>query len=345
MILWTDIIDPATLTEYTRTALADIEANKGSLAQWLPNKEVQDIVVRFQAGQSGLVEAAKFRAYDAEIEIGAGPQGKRVTLELPALGMNIPVTEYSQLRARGGNVSDAQVLQTITATADRVARAVADAMEKMRGVVLATGKATIDQDNYQSEDDFGRPAGHTITAPALWSVTATDRLSQIESWVDTYVDANGVEPGAMVMSNRVFRALAAGDQFQTQLLNGVSRPSTEDDVRAIISGAGLPDIYKYDRRVMSGGVVSRALPDDRVILLPAPVSPDDFNGTELGASFWGRTLTSQDADWSIADVDQPGVVTGVYRSPKPPMGVEVIADAIGLPVLANGALSFSAKVL
>jgi hypothetical protein len=46
-------------------------------------------------GQTGLVEAATFRAFDAEPEIGKGPAGKRVTLELPALGQNIPCRSTS----------------------------------------------------------------------------------------------------------------------------------------------------------------------------------------------------------------------------------------------------------
>jgi len=101
----------------------------------------------------------------------------------------------------------------------------------------------------------------------------------------------------------------------------------------------------YDRRVSVGGTATKALPDDRVLLLPAPVAVDDWQGTQLGATFWGRTLSSTEPGWGIAEADQPGVVAGVYRDEKPPMGIEVISDAIGLPVLANADLSLSAKVL
>src|SRR5213595_1144355 len=100
-MLWTDIIDPATLSGYARASLADYEASRGTLARWLPNREVADIVVRFVAGSSGLIDVASFRAFYAEPEIGKGPGGKRVTIELPALGQDIPVSEYNQLRMRG----------------------------------------------------------------------------------------------------------------------------------------------------------------------------------------------------------------------------------------------------
>ncbi len=92
MALWTDVIDPATLTGYARAALADYEETRGNLAMFLPNRDVADVVVRFIAGSTGLVDVAKFRAYDAEIEIGRRPSGKRVTLELPAVGQNVPFT-------------------------------------------------------------------------------------------------------------------------------------------------------------------------------------------------------------------------------------------------------------
>jgi hypothetical protein len=97
---------------------------------YLPNRPVADIVARFVKGSTGLVDVAKFRAYDAEPEIGKAPSGKRVTLELPALGQNIPVSEYNQLRARNGNLGDASILAGIQQTTKIVVRAVSDAMER-----------------------------------------------------------------------------------------------------------------------------------------------------------------------------------------------------------------------
>lgn len=344
-MLWTDIIDPATLTGYARAALQDYEATRGSLAPWLPNREVADIAVRFVKGQNGLVDIARFRAYDAEIEIGKRERGQRVMMELPALGVNIPVDEYEQLRARGGNVDDAAALVTIQNTTRLVVTAVADAMERLRGITLMTGKATVDQDNYQLDDDFGRDPTLTFTAPALWSVAGTDRLAQLQLWCDMFEDANGERPGAIVMSRRPWRGLASGTQFQTQLLNGGARNATDEQVRDTVSAAGLPPIYRHDRRVGVAGVPTKVLDDDKILLLPAPVAPDDWQGSQLGASFWGRTLSSLEASWQIEASEQPGVVAAVYRNPKPPMGIEVISDAIGEPVLANANLSMCVKVM
>lgn len=341
MALWTDIIDPATLTGYARASLADYEAQRGTLARWLPNTEVADIVVRFVKGSTGLVDVANFRAYDAEPEIGKGPGGQRVTLELPAIGQNIPVSEYNQLRMRNANAGDELVLASIQRTTDIVARAVSDAIERLRGIVLSTGKATIAG---FMDDDFGRSAGHSVTAGASWATTSTDALGHLTSWVDTYVAANGQEPGAILTSRRVVRLLGALTQFSTQLTNGAARPATQDDVNATLAAAGLPPIYAYDRRVGVAGTLTRVLADDKVFLLPAPVDPN-AGQSELGATFWGQTLTATAADWAIPAGDQPGLVAGAYRGEKPPMIAEVISDAVALPVLANADLSLVADVV
>ena len=344
MALWTDIIEPSELTGYARASLADYEARRGTLARWLPNREVADIAVRFMKGSTGLVDIADFRAYDAEPTIGKAPSGTRVTLELPAIGQNIPVSEYNQLRSRGnGNsASDEAILGYIQNTTDVVVRAVADAIEKLRGTVLQTGKATV---SGFMDDDFGRAAGHTVSAGTAWSTTSADALGDLQTWSDTYRDANGEEPGAIVMSTRVLRAMAKLDQFKTQLLNSASRPATQQDVSDYLTAAGLPPIYVYDRRVSVAGSATKVISDDRLLLLPAPVDVNDWQGTQLGATFWGQTLTSTEADWAIPDAEQPGLVAGVYRNEKPPMIAEVISDAIALPVLANANLSFTADVL
>ena len=98
MSLWTDLIDPAELTGYARESMADYEQRQGSLAQWLPNREIADIVARFRTGRNGLVEEALWRAYDAETEIGKRQPGERKIIEIPALGLKIPVSEYEQLQ-------------------------------------------------------------------------------------------------------------------------------------------------------------------------------------------------------------------------------------------------------
>lgn len=339
MPLWTDVITPAELTGYARASLEAYEIQKGSLARWLPNREVADIVARFVMGQKGLVDEAQFRAYDAEPEIGKRQPRRRVTIELPAIGQNLPVSEYQQLRSR--NASDEELRNQILADTEQVVQAIADRIERLRGTVLITGKATIDQTNFAIEDDFGRSGTHTVTAGSLWSTASVDRLAYLETLLDVYRTDNGEDPGALVMSTRVFRALASGDQFKTVFTGGGTRNATRQQVNDTITSAGFPEITLYDRRTAGGRVTA----DDRLMLLPAPVEPTDWQGTKLGATYWGQTLTSIDDAYELASSEQPGIVVGVYRGDKPPMIAEVISDAIAEPVLANADLSIVAKVL
>ena len=337
--LWTDILDPATLTGYARESMSDVERRKGTLAGFLPNRTTPDTLVRFNVGRTGLVEEARFRAYDAEPEVGRGPKGERRTLELPAIGQTIPVSEYNQIRGR--NSADPIVAEMLYNTADQVVTAVSDRIERLRGQVLLTGKAVIDQDNFQSSDDFGRSEKMAPTAATAWNDPDADPIRDLRLWRDLYEDTNGVEPGAMVWSREIQTALANSRNFQITTAGGGSRPATMNDVNAILASEGLPPIYVYTRRTASGPV----LPKTHLLMLPPQVGVDDWMGTELGATFWGQTLTAEDPAWNIAPLDRPGIVVGAYRNPKPPMIAEIISDAISIPVLANADLALAAKVL
>lgn len=333
--LWTDVIDPATLSGYMRESLANYEAAKGSLEQFLNNENVPDISVSFDVGAFGLTQTARFRAYDAEPEYGKEEAGKRVMIELPAIGQKIAISEYRALRQR--NASNQAMLDSILKTADRVVRAVADRMELLRGVVLDTGIATVNQSNFRVADNFGRPAGHTVTAATLWSNAAADRISDLLAWQETYNGTNSVNPGRILMSSAVYSQFRKGTQFQNQV---TGRPMTQGEIQGIMADEGLAPIQIFDRRVNFEGVLTPVIPANKVLLLPTPEESD-----ALGKTYWGTTLTATDLGWGIADDEQAGIVAGVYRNEQPPVIAEVISDAIGMPVLGNAALSFSAQVI
>ncbi len=338
MALWTDVIEPAELTGYARESLEAREKAKGSLARFLPHREVMDTVARFFVGDNGLVSEATFRAYDAEIEIGKGDGGRRVTIDLPAIGKNVPVSEYSQLRAR--NASDEAIRKVILRATDNVVAAVSDRIERLRGTILATGKATTGQTNFALEADFGRDSTLTVAAATLWSASGAKPLDDLTAWCDKYAEINGVMPGRIVMGSKALRALLASESMRTVLVGGASRPASLADAQTVLDGQGLPEIERFTRRT-SGGLV---VPENTILLLPEPVDP--LSGvSELGATFWGQTLTASAGEYGIAEDEQPGIVAGVYRGEKPPMIAEVISDAIALPVLANANLSMAAKVL
>jgi hypothetical protein len=332
--LWTDVIDPATLTGYMRESLAAYELRQGSLERWLTNQTVPDIHVSFDVGSFGLTQTARFRAFDAEPEYGKEEAGKRVSIELPAIGQKIAISEYRALRQR--NVGDAAMLDSILKTADRVVRAVADRMELLRGVVLDTGVATVNQSNFLISDNFGRPAEHSVTAATLWSDPAADRIDDLLAWQEIYLDTNSVTPGVTLMSTAGYSMFRKGTQFQNAV---TGRPMTLGEIGSILADEGLPPIQIFDRRVNFEGTLTRVIPEDKLLFLPRPEESD-----AMGHTYWGTTLTATDLGWGIADDEQAGIVAGVYRNEQPPVIAEVISDAIGMPVLGNAALSFSAEI-
>ncbi|SIN33807.1 major capsid protein [Mycobacteroides abscessus] len=345
MTLWTDVITPAALTGYAREALADRERRKGTLAVFLPNRTTNDIVARFVKGTNGLLDAAEYRAYDAETSIGETPGAERVTIELPPLGRKVRVSEYDQLRLRGNVDADA-ALTGILKEASRLAFAISDKMEVMRGKVIDSGKAAINENGFIATADFGRGAAFTVTAATLWSDPASKPLTDLRLWRDAYVDENGDEPGVILTSRRVLNALMLSAELKALATNSAVAPGmvTETFIQSVLIDYGLPPIQVFDRRAKVAGQTVRVLPEDKLYLLPAPVAVDDEEGTDLGATVWGTTLESTEPDYEIAEVDRPGIALGTFKT-RDPIGVWVHSAAIGLPTLANANLSMAAKVL
>lgn len=339
MPLWTDIIEPAELSGYARASLQALEDRNGSLESYLPNTHVDDIYIKLQEGENGLQEAAEFRAFDAEPSIARQSAGVSRTLELPALGQKMPVSEYRALRMR--NAGDGAYEDHILKTTRQIVRAVADRIEMLRGTVLDEGKAIVNQKNFGINDDFGRPAEHNITAANLWTTDTVSRLDDLLAWQQIYSETNnGTLPGSLLMSTRSYNALRAGSEFQN-LVTG--RPMSRDEINGILIDESLPPIRIYDRRIRPyGGNVQRVTQDTNVLFLPAAGATGE---SELGATYWGTTLTATELDWGIEDEDRAGIVAGVVKSDNVPVIAEVVCDAIGMPVLGNAALSLRAKVL
>jgi hypothetical protein len=339
MDLWTDLIDPVELSGFAREEAEAWELQWGTLARYLPNRFVPDIHVEVKQTDNGLVPEARYRAFDAEPEIGSEEGGSSLMLKLPAISQKIPVSEYRQLRAR--NASDEVIRDHIKRTTRRVARAIADRAERARGIVINTGKATADQKNFGFDDDFGRSTDASFTASALWSVTATDRLQQLHDWVELYEQLNKRAVGSILMTRAPFGALARGDQFRVQLNNGASRPLPADEIRQTILSDDLPPIDLYNRQTASGAV----LPADAIFLMPAPVDPNDEDGSPYGATTWGQTLAASEPEWGIEPTEQPGIVVAAFKAKTIPQIAEVQGDSISLPTAANPDYAMRIKVL
>lgn len=345
MPLWTDLIDPVEATGIARDEQYLIEQEKGgTLARYLPNVFVNSDHVQFYAGTSGLVDAARYRAFNAPPEIGKGAPLVRKTIDLPSIARNEPIDEMTQKEL--DRLSDDQVKKSIESAIRRNVQAISMRQELTRGISIDQGKVVVDLDNFWINDDFQRDAALTFTASALWSVAGTDRLTQLGTWCDLYASKNnGAQPGSILMGRATWAAFASGTQFATALANGASRPGVKQEILQFVESAGLPPIEIYDRSVSVEGTITRVLPAGKINLLPAPVSPDAQEGSLLGATYWGRTVSAGFPSWGIEADEQPGIVCGVYREDKVGSPVEVQGDSIGEPVLRNANASATITVL
>jgi hypothetical protein len=345
MYLNTDYIAPAQLTGYVRAASANLPVNQFALAQWLPNRPIDDLEYRFDKGGGGLIEAAQFRAYDSESGIGAREGITRVSGELPPISRKIRLGEYDRLRQRRD--PNATIRNGILSDAERMTRAVAARIELARGDALVNGSVTINENGMVATVSFGRAAGHTVTAGTSWATIASATpLSDLLSWKSTYVTTNGVAPGVTVVSTLVLGYLLRNAEIRALINTNAATTSIvrRTDLDALLDAHGLPPLVVFDAQVKVAGTATRIVPADKVLLLPAPVDPNDPEGTELGATLWGTTAESLDPKYSLEEGERPGIVAGAYDT-QDPVALWTKAAGIGLPVMANPDLSFCADVV
>ena len=345
MYLFNDYFTPATLTGYVRASLADLPANQFSLRRWLPTRLVPDLEYRYNKGSGGLAQAGQYRAYDAESPISKRKGLERRSGSLPPLSEKIRLGEYDRLRIQAN--SDVSIQSTILADAVNLVKKLEARAEIARADALVNGSVTISENGVSASVDFGRNGSNQVTPGTVWSTTATaDPLGDLSTWVQYYVDLNGEAPGALVTStlvrgymlrNAAIRSLAGN-------LNGTPTILSVDQLQQALVAHDLPPVYTYDASYENAsGAATKVIPNTDVLLLPAPVAPDDWEGTQLGGTFWGNTAESLEPNYGLQG-DEPGVVVGNYKVENP-LGIWTNAAGISLPVLSNPDMSMRARVL
>jgi hypothetical protein len=340
MQLFTEYATPAELTGYAREALRDREENQFSLNRWLPNATINDLTFRFNRGGGGLVEAAVFRAYDAESDIGSRAGGARVSGELPPLSRKMPVGEYEQIRMRNVDTQASEIRDAMEADAVKLVSAIAARMELARGQALFTGAVTIAENNVQAAVDFGRASGHSVTAATVWSDTENASVyDELQAWLDVYNTTNGTLPAYTLMSRKIYNYLRRNKQLRELAFSGASTSPTvltRDALNAVLGDFDIPPVVIYDAKVSVGGTATRVTPEDKILFLPE-------QGEAAGKTLWGVPVEANDPRYGLQG-DGAGVAVGAYKS-EDPQTVWTRATAIALPVVAAPDLTFVADVL
>lgn len=342
MALIDEFYTPAELTGYARASLADRPANQPSLARFLPYRTIDDLEYRFVRGGEGLTEAATFRSWDTPSPVASRPGFNRVTGELAPISRQLRVDEYTRLRQRS-NGND-RIREVILSDTERLVRQIEMRLEKARADALVAGTLTLNENGVAASIDYGRDAGHTVSAGTAWTdATNADALSDLRAWCDTYEATNGRLPGVILMSRYAMRLIMAQAKVRALLANAFGSPAnmSRAQLNSTLDAYELPPIETYEVNYSVAGSTTRMIPQDKVLLLPAPVAPD--GDSELGSTLIGTPAEALEADYDLADSDQPGIVAGNYKTDNP-IAVWTNVSAVALPVLANPNLSFTADV-
>ncbi|MDF9718113.1 major capsid protein [Nocardioides sp. ChNu-153] len=350
MYLNTDYIEPTELTGYVRQRLQDLAVNQFRLSRFLPDRPIDDIDYRFTRGGEGLIEAATFRSYDTPSRFGSRPGAVRVSGQLPPVSRQIKLGEYDRLKLR--QASDDAIVNAIYDDADRMARAVAARMELARGEALTTGKVVINEGGVVASVDYGRKGTHTVVAGTPWTTLTAPALENLIAWRDTYRASNGASPAAALTSQRVISLLQRNAEVIAAIAGTqtgrtrVNRAELDD----LLASEELPPLVAYDAQVAVNKQTVRVIAEDKLVFTAdqAPLvegEDGDYavaDASEMGATLWGTTAESLEEEYGLAG-DEAGIVAGVYKQPNP-LSYFTNAVGIGLPVLANPDLTFSADV-
>jgi hypothetical protein len=349
MVMLTDLVNPQELLGYTRSAQMEADRNQFVLSNYLPNDTTPDgeITFRIVRGSFRDQNAAKVRSWDAEAPI-TGRQGvERIMGELLPVSQKVRLGEEERLRNRGlmrglSPQTNTELIDAIFNDAANMARSVAARFELFRGEVLEKATVTINENGVAPATiDFGRKAGHTVTAGTVWSTIASATpVSDMRTWMQTYIDTNGIQPAYALTSTAVISNLMRNAEIRALAAGPAGTPGivTVDMVNAVFQAYGLPPFVAYDTVVRVDGTQTRPIAANKVILMPPTTEP-------LGATLFGTTAEALElAEAGLIQQDQAPGMVAVPMKEMDPVATWTLATAVGFPVLANPDLTLTATV-
>lgn len=344
MALVLDLADPQELAGYVRGIQLEEERNRFQLAAYLPNRNIDEIEWRVTTGALRDPDVAPVRAWDTESPIGSRQGLTRLFGELPPISKKMRLGEEERLRRRmidrGGD--SAELVAAIYDDAAQLVRSILGRIEQMRGEVLETGQIVINENGVQQTVNFGRKGAHSVTAAVKWDVSATAApIADMRSWVQTYIDTNGVAPAFGLTSTQAISALMLVQEIRSLATTVSGAPSlvTLATVQSVFAAFGLPPFVPYDTQVRVAGVSTRVTNAKKVTLMPP-------SGEPLGNTFFGTTAESLELveARAIANDQAPGMIATVHKHDDP-VSTWTKVGAIALPTTPNPDLTLTATVL
>lgn len=331
-----EAITPAQLTNYVRGAQERNALRPDPLEAILPTAQIDDLEYRFNAGDDSILEAAEYRAYDAESPIGKVNGFREIRGELPPISVKLPVKEYDRLRMKRLADTAPEMRGSVLDLGETLASLVLDRVSMAREEALFTGAITLSENGVTASIDFGRTGSHDATASTVWSTSATatpitDLIASAE-----LINAAGGECTDILMNRATYAEMKMTAEVKNlAAVNGVVPGMVTDSaISTILESFGLPAITIANKLVRpKGGSARQLVQNDRVILA---------DRTEVGNTPFG--VTAEQLEYSAdGEVKGGGLFVMAWKNPDP---VQVItkASAIVVPVLSSPDLSVGLSV-
>ncbi|MFD5599927.1 major capsid protein [Leucobacter sp. NPDC058333] len=330
-----------TAAQLTGIAQGTIDGVFGAsiVSTFLPQKENQGLTFDFNVGNTSLPEAARFRSYNTQSDVGSFEGSESRQGKLPPISRRLHVDEFAQITQIGGDLGP-----VFEAYARRIAAQIATRFVWGGAEAIESGKLTIDERGLKFTIDYGRKAGLTATAPTLWSNPAADVIGDLEALRAVY----GSSPGSILIPELVLQHLTRNEGIIELATRGLGSPTriSLDDVLSTLRSFGFDGLFTNRERFVDHTGTERTLfSTNKVIFLPA--AEQTALGQAAGVGPLGTTdfgVTGESLVPENGLGGQPGAAAGALSSDDP-VGFDVLVAAIGLPILQNANATASLQVL
>lgn len=358
-----DFLEAESATAIARKTLAEFEFNdQTSLAGYLPSQEVNDVEYEIDfLDSTGAITAANWRSFGGSTtserwqKPTGGGRGR-----LQPISRNFVLDEETRLRMR--NDSGDAIQRKSVQLVERATKAIALEVNYQRANALVNDKVEIQGPGGLREVvTFGRREDFDFDADVLFTDESADPLTQLADWCELYEDVNGFRPAEMMMTSKIVAAFRRHPMVVNEAIGTTDttrRVATAGEIDNLISLYDLPAIKiigtqkvrkdDLDRNSDTFGQTKDVylLPQDSIIFNAGPSGATDPDGNIYGRTFWGATLSGDTADFNLSGsgLDVPGIVAAVIEEGWP-SSLEVIADAISMPVVFQPNLTMKVRVL